>query len=109
MTRIAEPAIGNGLWRHDLATKKTVKAAERQSASAEAAEGLARRAASEAMAERSEQLAAAGATLGVKGVVEAETALEEADLAGEIGQAGVAEITEGSALWGAAESAGAHE
>jgi len=68
----------------------------------EAAEGLARQAASEALAERSEQLAVAGA---VAGVAEVETALEEADLAREIAMAGVTDIAEGAALLGAAESA----
>ena len=54
----------------------------------EAAEGLTRLAASEALAERSEQLAAAGVLLGVEGAAEVETALDEADLAREIGGAG---------------------
>jgi hypothetical protein len=71
----------------------------------EAAEGLARQAASEALAECSEQLAMAGVVLGVAGVAEAETALEEADLAREIAMAGVTDIAEGAALLGAAESA----
>jgi hypothetical protein len=72
----------------------------------EASEGLTRLAASQAMAERSEELAAAGVLLGVEGVVQVETALEEADLAREIGQAGVVGIAQGAAVIGAAESAG---
>jgi hypothetical protein len=71
----------------------------------EAAEGLARQAASEALAERSEQLAVAGALLGIEGVAEVETVLEEADLAREIGMAGVTDIAEGTALLGAAHTA----
>jgi hypothetical protein len=71
----------------------------------EAAEGLTRLAASEALAERSEELAAAGVVLGVEGVAEVETALDEADLAKETGKVGVADIAEGAALMGVAESA----
>jgi hypothetical protein len=72
----------------------------------EASEGLARLAASEAMVERSEQLAVAGVLFGVKGAVEVEMAAEEASLAREVGEAGVAGIAEGAALLGAAEAAG---
>jgi len=67
---------------------------------------LTRLAASEAMAERSEELVAAGVLLGVEGMVQVDTALEEADLAREIGEAGVIGIAEGAAGLGAAETAG---
>jgi len=43
--------------------------------------------------------------LGVEGVAEVETALDEADLAKETGKVGVADIAEGAALMGVAESA----
>jgi hypothetical protein len=68
----------------------------------EAAEGLTRLAASEALAERSEELATVGAVLEVKGVVEVETASAEADLAAEIGKVGIGEVAEGAALLGKA-------
>jgi hypothetical protein len=58
------------------------------------------------MAERSEELAAAGVILGVTGVAEVEAALEDADLAREVGYVGVTEIAKGAAQLGAAESAG---
>jgi hypothetical protein len=70
-------------------------------------EGLARLAVSGAMSERSEELAAAGVVLGVKGAAEVETALEEAALAREVGKAGVAEIATGAVLVGEADSAAA--
>jgi len=41
----------------------------------------------------------------VEGVAEVETALDEADLAKETGKVGVADIAEGVALMGVAESA----
>jgi len=69
----------------------------------EASEGLTRLVVSEAMAQRSEGLAAAGAVLGVKGVAEVEAALEDADMAREVGYVGVTEIAEGAARLGAAE------
>jgi hypothetical protein len=72
----------------------------------EVSEGLTRVAASRALAERSEGLAAAGVVLGIQGVGEVEAALEDADLAREVGYVGVTEIAEGAAGLGAAESAG---
>ena len=72
----------------------------------EASEGLARLAASEAMVERSEELATAGVLLGVRGAVQVEAAVEEAQLAREVGDAGIMGIAEGSELLGAAEASG---
>ncbi len=66
----------------------------------EVAEGLTRMAASEALAERSEELTAAGIVLGVKGVEAVETAAAAAELAREIGEVGVAGIAEGAAVLG---------
>ena len=54
--------------------------------------------------ERSEELATAGVLLGVKGAVEVETAVEEAKVAREVGEAGIMGIAEGSELLGAAEA-----
>jgi len=53
-----------------------------------------------------EEFAAARVVLGVIVAAEVETALEEGDLASEIGQAGVTAIAQGAAVLGAAESAG---
>lgn len=46
-----------------------------------------------------------GAVFSLEGATEVETALEEADLAREIGKAGVTDFAEGAALLGTAESA----
>jgi len=69
----------------------------------EAAEGLTRLAVSEGMADRSEELATAGVMLGYRGVDKVESALEEAELAREVGRIGVTEIAIGAANLGAAE------
>jgi copper chaperone CopZ len=59
----------------------------------------------ETIVDLEKELTAAGVVLGVKGVAEVETALDEADLAKETGKVGVADIAEGAALMGGAESA----
>jgi hypothetical protein len=66
----------------------------------EAAEGLTRLVASEAMNERSDELAAAGVILGMQGATKIELAAAEVDLAREVGAVGVQEIAEGSAQLG---------
>jgi hypothetical protein len=71
----------------------------------EVAEGLTRLAASEAMAERSDELAAAGVLLGVEGAAKVETAAAAAGIARELGAAGVAEVAAGAAVLGAAATA----
>jgi len=68
----------------------------------EVAEGLARMAASEAMAERSAELAYAGVGLAERGIEEIETAAVAADVAREVVKAGVAEVAEGASEMGAA-------
>jgi hypothetical protein len=68
----------------------------------EIAEGLTRLAASEAMEERNEDLAAAGVVLGVKGVMEVETAAMEAGTAKEIAEEGIKDVADGAAELGAA-------
>ncbi len=68
----------------------------------EVAEGLTRTAASEALAERSNELAAAGVLLGVQGIEFVETAAAKVALAREIDAAGVAEVATGAAALGAA-------
>jgi len=68
----------------------------------EIAEGLTRLAASEAMEERSEDLAAAGVLMGIKGAVEVETGAVEAGVAEDVAKKGVEDVAEGAAELGAA-------
>ena len=65
-------------------------------------EGLLRMAASDIAAERSAELAAAGAGLAVRGAVEMAAAGAAADLAGEVAAEGVADVATGAAELGAA-------
>jgi hypothetical protein len=70
----------------------------------EAAEGLARLAASAGLAASSQELSAAGAELAAEGLAEVETGQELGQAAREMAVEGVGEIAEGAAELGAATS-----